>query len=203
MGKILLTLTLLFLTSCYQTLKSSYPYESCLNYQSGSLPFVRVQECAQQAINTWQRQDPNLRIERNPYLDAYVNDLVDQVRRGQILDSKARLMFAEKVNELNAIAYRQKEYEEEKRRRDWLDAADSLNQRDANGCLLLDAACRAGSGRNTRTTQSWSPPPGVKYPYESETASGQSKYCVYKSGSIPAERKILTLRVHELCPSMY
>ena len=202
MNKIFLGLALLFLSGCYQTLKSSYPYESCLAHASGSIPFVNVQDCAQRAVSAWQSKDPNLRVERNPYLDAYVNDLVDQVRRGQVSDSRARLMFAQKVNELNAAAYRQKEYEEEKRRRDWLDAADSLNQRDANGCLLLDAACRAGSG-NTRTTQSWSPPPGVKYPYESETASGQSKYCVYKSGSIPAERKILTLRVHELCPSMY
>ena len=194
-------MVLLFLTSCYQTVKSSYPYEYCLSH-AAQISFRSVQNCAQSSITSWQRENPNLRFETNPYLDAYVNDLVDQVRKNQISDSRARLMFAQKVNELNAAAYRQKEYEEEKRRRDWLDAADSLNQRDANGCLLLDAACRAGSG-NTRTTQSWSPPPGVKYPYESETASGQSKYCVYKSGSIPAERKILTLRVHELCPSMY
>lgn len=147
MKKIFLGLLLLVLTGCYQTLKSSYPYESCLNRLSAAIPFVMVQECAQQSINAWQRQDPNLRVERNPYLDAYVNDLVDQVRRGQISDPKARLMFAQKVNELNAAAYRQKEYEEEKRRRDWQDAADSLNRRDANGCLLLDAACRAGAGQ--------------------------------------------------------
>jgi ABC-type antimicrobial peptide transport system ATPase subunit len=76
-----------------------------------------------------------------------VNDLVDQVKRGQVSDPKARLMFAEKVNELNAAAYRQKEYEEEKVRRDWQDAADSLNRRDANGCLVLDAACRAGTNQ--------------------------------------------------------
>ena len=147
MKKIFLGLVLLFLSGCYQTLKSSYPYESCLAHLSGTIPFVKVQECAQQSISTWQRQEPNLRVERNPYLDAYVNDLVDQVKRGQISDPKARLMFAQKVNELNAAAYRQKEYEEEKRRRDWQDAADSLNRRDANGCLVLDAACRAGANQ--------------------------------------------------------
>ena len=148
MKKIFLGLTLLFLSGCYQTLKSSYPYESCLVHASGSIPFVNVQDCAQRAVSAWQSKDPNLRVERNLYLDAYVNDLVDQVRRGQVSDSRVRLMFAQKVNELNAAAYRQKEYEEEKRRRrDWLDAADSLNQRDANGCLLLDAACRAGANQ--------------------------------------------------------
>ena len=104
MRKIFWGLVLLFLTGCYQTLKSSHPYQACLNYQSGSLPFVQVQECAQQAINKWQRQDPNLRVERNPYLDAYVNDLVDQVRRGQISDPKARLMFTEKVIEIERNA---------------------------------------------------------------------------------------------------
>ena len=116
MKKIFLGLTLLFLSGCYQTLKSSYPYESCLVHASGSIPFVNVQDCAQRAVSAWQSKDPNLRVERNLYLDAYVNDLVDQVRRGQVSDSRARLMFAQKVNELNAAAYRQKEYEEELKR---------------------------------------------------------------------------------------
>ena len=147
MKKIFLGLTLLFLSGCYQTLKSSYPYESCLVHASGSIPFVNVQDCAQRAVSAWQSKDPNLRVEINLYLDAYVNDLVDQVRKNQISDSRARLLFAEKVNELNATAYRQKEYEEEKRRKDWQDAADSFNRRDANGCLVLDAACRAGAGK--------------------------------------------------------
>ena len=147
MRKVLLALSLLVLTGCYQTLKSSYPYESCLAHASGSVPFIKVQDCAQRAVSAWQSQNPNLKVERNSYLDAYVNDLVDQVKRGQVSDPKARWLFAEKVNELNAAAYRQKEYEEEKVRRDWQDAADSLNRRDVNGCLVLDAACRAGTNQ--------------------------------------------------------
>jgi hypothetical protein len=118
----------------------------CLSH-AAQISFRSVQTCAQSSITSWQRENPNLRFETNPYLDAYVNDLVDQVRKNQISDSRARLLFAEKVNELNATAYRQKEYEEEKRRRDWQDAADSLNRRDANGCLVLDAACRAGANQ--------------------------------------------------------
>jgi hypothetical protein len=146
MKKIILGFTLLFLTGCYQTVKSSYPYEYCLSH-TAQISFKSVQTCAQSSITSWQRENPNLRFETNPYLDAYVNDLVDQVRKNQISDSRARLLFAEKVNELNATAYKQKEYEEEKRRRDWQDAADSLNRRDANGCLVLDAACRAGANQ--------------------------------------------------------
>ena len=111
MKKIILGLTLLFLSGCYQTLKSSYPYESCLAHASGSIPFIKVQDCAQRAVSAWQSQNPNLRVERNLYLDAYVNDLVDQVRRGQVSDPKARLMFAEKVIEIERNIKREKEEE--------------------------------------------------------------------------------------------
>ena len=113
MKKIILGLTLLILTGCYQTVKSSYPYEYCLSH-AAQISFRSVQTCAQSSITSWQRENPNLRFETNPYLDAYVNDLVDQVRKNQISESRARLLFAEKVNELNVTAYKQKEYEEEK-----------------------------------------------------------------------------------------
>ena len=111
MKKIILGLSLLFLSGCYQTLKSSYPYESCLAHASGSIPFIKVQDCAQRAVSAWQSQNPNLRVERNSYLDAYVNDLVDQVKRGQVSDPKARLMFAEKVIEIERNIKREKEEE--------------------------------------------------------------------------------------------
>jgi hypothetical protein len=88
MRKVLLGLSLLVLTGCYQTLKSSYPYESCLAHASGSVPFIKVQDCAQRAVSAWQSQNPNLRVERNSYLDAYVNDLVDQVKRGQVSEKE-------------------------------------------------------------------------------------------------------------------
>ena len=66
---------------------------------------------SERAVSAWQSQNPNLRVERNLYLDAYVNDLVDQVRRGQVSDPKARLMFAEKVIEIERNIKREKEEE--------------------------------------------------------------------------------------------
>jgi hypothetical protein len=227
MKKLLFVLALLTLTGCYQTVKSSYPYEYCLSH-SAQISFRSVQNCAQNSITSWQRENPNLRFERDLYLDAYVNDLVDQIYKGQISDSRARLLFAQKVKEINNEAKIQKEAEEKRRLeedrrraeaydnerirmqqeyqrikpvidREWCSSWSSVGD---DRCFWDRAgARRSGDNQNNIIIQQPQKNTGYPFPLSSSYNSGQNKICIYKNSF--GESKALTLKIFETCPSMY